>query len=396
MAQQVQIQVFQLKDTPATKSATWERIGEVNKFSSLMWPDNFVGYAEFELWAPITPENTELLKKGNIIWCGGENAAIIEIIKSQVDEDGNATYNVKGRTLEALLTTRIVWDTLFVTNLSVGEIMRRLVFINCVIYTSSTPPALNQSGSNAWQRKIHFLKAANTITAPKIDYQKTGGEVYDAVLKLAQDAGLGFRVRFAPKTKQLLFEPLKGVDRTAGQSAVDPVVFSTDLEDILTSEYYTNDQDYKCIARVAGEDSGNTRKHTIAGEASSVGFNRKELYVDARDLQTEVQNSDGSIVTLTPEQYDAVLVQRGNEKLSERVTVETFDVKLRIASNARYRYGIDYNNGDMITVVDKKLGVIADVQITAVEEDFGEEYQLVITLGRSLPSLITKVKQQLM
>ena len=90
---------------------TFDAIGQINEFTSLMWPDNFIGHATFELNAPLTQENKNLIKKGNVVWWGGDNAAIIEIIESETDEDGQKALKVKGRTLEMLLTTRIISGT---------------------------------------------------------------------------------------------------------------------------------------------------------------------------------------------------------------------------------------------------------------------------------------------
>ena len=75
LSKQIQILVFKLDD-----NGTFENIGEINQFDSLMWPDKFNGYGSFELWAPITEENSTYLKKGNVLWCGGDNAAMIEIV----------------------------------------------------------------------------------------------------------------------------------------------------------------------------------------------------------------------------------------------------------------------------------------------------------------------------
>ena len=101
----IEITIFIVDDT------RFEQLGNLDEYTSLMWPDAFNGYAQFQLHAPITENNSGLIKEGNVIWCGGENAAVIEIIKADVDEEGNRSYEVKGRTLEKYLARRIVWGT---------------------------------------------------------------------------------------------------------------------------------------------------------------------------------------------------------------------------------------------------------------------------------------------
>lgn len=377
LEKQIQILVFEVNDT------TFDSIGEVNQYESLIWPDKFNGYASFELWAPITEENSEYFKKGNILWCGGDNAAVIEIVKSEIDENGTKTYNVKGRTLEMLLTTRIIWGTYNAVNKDTSTAMYEIVNQNCV----------NPSNAN---RKIPYLKLAEDLKfGGKITYQKTGGEVYDSLSTIASTYDLGFSVLFRPKTKELIFEVLEGVDRTVEQSVNDPVEFSTELEDLLSSSYYTNDQDIKNIAFVQGEGSGSSRKSVTSGEANSKGFGRRELYVDARDLQSASVDENGEEQNLSPTEYTQVLTQRGNDKLSECKTTETFEAQIRVFGDVQYEFGKDYQKGDKVTVRDRQLNVVVSARITEVEEDFDDEYALALTFGYSYPTIMQKVKQQI-
>lgn len=376
LRKQIQILVFKIDD-----SGTFDNIGEINLFDSLVWPDKFNGYASFELWAPITEENSEYLKRGNVLWCGGDNAAVIEIVKSSVDDKGTKTFNVKGRTLEMLLTTRIIWGTYNGTNKKSSTVMYEIVNQNCV--NPSNP-----------KRKIPFLECkidrqlGNTIT-----YQKTGGEVYDALTNIADNSGLGFNVLFRPREKKLVFEVTEGTDRTINQTINDPVEFSTDLEDILSSSYYSNSQDKKSVALVMGEGEGSDRKRQISGDDNSSGFLRRELYVDARDLQSESVSENGTTQTLTENEYKQVLIQRGDEKLDEHAAVETFEAQIRVFGDIQYEFGKDYQKGDKVTVRDGQLGVVVSARITEVEEDFDDEYALILTFGYSYPTIMQKVKR---
>lgn len=376
--EQIRILVFKVDD-----NGTFESIGEINQFSSLMWPDKFNGYGSFSLWAPITEENSAYLKRGNILWCGGDNAAMIEIVKSSVDDDGTKTYSVKGRTLEMLLTTRIIWGTYNANNKYVSTIMYDIVNQNCV----------NPSNS---KRKIPFLECAeDEQLGGKTALQKTGGEVYSALTTLAGSFDLGFSVLFRPKEKKLVFKVIEGVDRTIEQSVNDPVEFSTDLEDLLSSSYYSNDQDKKSVAFVQGEGEGANRKSIVSGDNTTEGFARRELYVDARDLQSLSVDENGTEVVLSEAEYTEVLTQRGDDKLSENKITETFEAQIRAFGGVQYRFGVDYKKGDKVTVRDNQLGVVVSARITEVEEDFDDEYALVLTFGYSYPTILQKVKQQM-
>lgn len=378
LEKQIQILVFKLDN-----DGNFDNIGEVNQFDSLIWPDKYNGYASFELWAPITEENTEYFRQGNILWCGGDNAAMIEIVKPAINEDGQKKYDIKGRTLEMLLTTRIVWGTYSAINKQVSTVMYELVNENCVNPTDV-------------RRKIPFLELADDeMFGGNITCQKTGGEVYDTLFNLASNADIGFDVLFRPKEKKLIFKVTCGVDRTIGQDVVDPVEFSTELENILSSSYYTNNQDLKTVALVAGEDSESGRKKEISGNNGISGFGRRELYVDARDLQSELTDASGNTIVLSDEEYSNTLVQRGDEKLSACQIVESFEAQVRVVGNVQYEFGVDYKKGDKVTVRDEQLGVMVSARITEVEEDIDSKYSLVLTFGYSSLTILQKVKQQI-
>lgn len=377
----IDIYVYKLDD-----SGTFDSLGEINKFTSLMWPDKFNGYSTFELNVPLTQENRNLIKKGNILWCGGENACIIEIIQSNMDENGQKTYKVRGRSLEMLLTTRIVWGTYNCVNKYSSTAMYEIVNENCV----------NPSNS---ARKIPFLECAEDEKLGKItSFQKTGGEVYTALQSIAADVDLGFDIIFKPREKKLLFKVTKGVDRSTVSASDDGsklVIFSTDLDDILSSSYYTNNQDVKTLAYVAGEGQGAERKHLTSGDNASSGFLRRELYVDARDLRTEILSEDNTVITITDDEYIELLNERGNEKLAERIEVETFEAKMRVTGEIQYVYGVDYFKGDKVIIQDNELGIQVIAKVTEVSQNYDDEYELVITFGYEYPTLIQKVKRQI-
>ena len=375
----VDIQIFKLNDE------IFEPIGGVNEFMSLMWPDKFSGYDSFELYAPITQENKTLFKKGNVVWCGGDNAAMIEIVESNISDEGEKVFTVKGRTLEAILTTRIIWGTYHCTNKYSSTAMYEIVDSQCI--------------SSDMYRKIPYLECAEDEQLGKImSFQKTGGEVYDTILNIATESDLGFDVLFRPKEKKLIFKVTQGVDRSVIPMSGDDsnlVIFSTELEDILSSSYYTNDQNMKTLAYVAGEGSGAERKHIISGNNASVGFGRRELYVDARDLQSEIYDDEGNVTYVSEEDYRDMLNDRGNKKLAECSTTESFEAKMRVVGNIQYVYGVDYFKGDKVIIQDTELGIQIVAKVTEVSENIDNEYELILTFGYSHPTLIEKIKQQI-
>ena len=164
---------------------------------------------------------------------------------------------------------------------------------------------------------------------------------------------------------------------------------------MLSSSYYSNDQDKKSVAFVQGEGDGANRKSVVSGDNTTKGLGRRELYVDARDLQKTSLDESGSEVVLTDSEYNKVLTQRGDDKLAENKTTETFEAQIRVFGDVQYEFGVDYQKGDKVTVRDNQLNVVVSARITEVEEDFDDEYALVLTFGYSYPTIMQKVKQQI-
>lgn len=373
----IQVLIFEVNNQ------TIELIGEVNQMSQMLWPNKYVGYGDFELWAPVTEENNRLFQKGRVLWCGGEHAAMIEIVNPSTDSAGTMTYNIKGRTLEKILTERAVWQTQAYYNRYVSSIMYDLVNVNLV------------SSADDWRNFPHLQIGTDDYLGPRIDYQKTGNSVYDSCLALANSHGLGFDIIFDPRNLTMTFKVTQGVDRTYEQTTVEPVVFDSDMEDILSDSYYTNNQDERNMAYVAGEDTGSYRRRVTVGESAAVGYDRKELWVDARDIRSTIQNPDGTSIPISDSDYNAMLFQRGQEKLNDYPLIETFEAKLRIFGDIQYEYGIDYFKGDKVTIIDRRIGVSVSATITEVEEEITSDYALTLTFGYSYPTIFQKVVNQL-
>lgn len=356
-------------------------LGSISQYTSLTWPDKYNGYDSFELYAPVTDHNRDLLQKGYILYIKKRNACIVEIIDSEFDEEGKRTYLIKGRTIEALLESRIIWNPYSCTNKYISTIMYDIVNENCVNPTNSS-------------RKIPYLYCAkDTFIGNKIEYQESDSTVYKALVDLSQEQEIGFTIDFLPENKKLQFRVYQG-DDLSKYSDSNCILLSTTMEDILSSDYYLNIQAEKNVALVAGEGTGSKRKKISVGESNSQGFNRKELYVDARDLQSTVYKEDGSEQTLTESEYLSSLTTRGLNSLAKCSIAQTFEAQIRTIGG-QYSFGIDYNNGDKILMQDAVLGIQVAGRITNVVYTYGKTNRLTLTFGYSQPSLVERIKQSM-
>lgn len=116
--------------------------------------------------------------------------------------------------------------------------------------------------------------------------------------------------------------------------------------------------------------------------STPTGLARRELYVDARDLQSETGET-----ALTAAEYAALLTARGREKLAAAPLRRAFSAEVRTLSPT-YIYGEDFVLGDTVTVTDERLGVSADAVVTAARHTVGENGRtLTLTFGAAPPTL---------
>ena len=110
----------------------------------------------------------------------------------------------------------------------------------------------------------------------------------------------------------MTFVVFQGTDRSVQQSERPVVIFSDEFGNLAAPKYTKTSVDYKNKAYVAGQGEGDDRVVVIVDLTD--GEEARELYVDAKDIQQE----EG----VTAEEYEALLRQRGLEKLAECPKVE--------------------------------------------------------------------------
>lgn len=367
------------------RNLEWQ--GIIDVFTSLIWTRKYNTNGIFELHLLLTEDNLRLLQRGNIIYKKGDKeAAYIETRNLTVDKNGQELLIVYGKMVTGYLNRRIIMNTINFSG-TYENLYRQLVNENCI----------NPSDTN---RTIPLLSLENSDGyTDTVNTQITYSNVLDKLTDLSNTSNIGFRINVYPDIKQLKFDVYKGVDRTVNQSAVYPVIFSRDFENILSENYTDSDNNYKNCALIAGAGEGSARKKTIINN-DKVGLDRYELFIDARDIQDtkEVNSTDENgnetttQVPIPDEKYEKLLIQRGNEKINEHKEAKTFDATINIRGN--YVYKTDYDLGDIVTVVDKKWGVTVDTRITEIQEVYeSNKVEINPTFGSNIPTIIDKLKQ---
>ena len=320
----------------------------------------------------LTKESLALLQRESIIYKKGDSeAGYIETRNLSQDSEGKEILVIKGKFLTGYLNRRIVWGT-EILNTTSEVAMRSLVSNNSISATDT-----NRNINNL------ILGTLNNFTG-NVDYQTSYKNVADELESLSNTSNLGYRINFDTINKQLVFEVYEGLDRSVNQSVNARCIFSKQFENVLEQEYTDSSNNYKNLVLVGGIGEGTARKLITIG--NSISLDRFEVFNDQKSLSNEV---DG--VAMSDTDYNLLLTEKGNETLAENQEIKTFDSKININSNLKYK--VDYDLGDIITFVSKKWGVTSDTRIIQITEIYEEQgLSIDITFGTNIPTLIDKIK----
>lgn len=379
------------------------RLGLIEMYSTITYTLKFVDVGSFELKCAINKQNVKLIQKNRFLWIEDEVCGIIQYISSSTDD---GTITAKGKLVKEMLNWRWVYPC-FVKTGEPAALAESIVNIHCV----------NPSESKRKMRGLVIGNAGYVINKPHITYQKTGDTVLTSVQNISTANNLGFEIYFNPRNvNPFKFVMLEGKDRTVGnKDGNKPVVFSRDFENIVSGSYEYNDDSFRNIALVAGETADGSNNENAArtflvvdqaGSENVSSFYRKELYVDARDLQSEyseeatTKDDEGNDVTetvqkkMTEQEYNATLSNRGFEKMGETLVEESYESQIRTDARTIYQFGKDYTYGDYVTVIDKSLGIMLNVQITEMQIVYDANgYDYIPTFGNSVPTILKKIKR---
>lgn len=331
-------------------------VGLIDDYESLIWTPRYYEPGDFEIYTSASERTLSLLKLDNYVTrVGSDMVGIIESVKIESDPESGDHIIATGRCLKSLLDRRIIWS---MTNVSgtVENCMRSLITANAV------SPTLTY---RAIPKLILGTAQGYTET---MEAQFTGDNLLEVVVNLCKQYGYGFKI-ILNVDKNFEFQLYKGTDRSYNQSVNPFVVFAPEFENIVSSDYEHDKATLKNACNVAGEGEGSARK--MYGVGSTSGLDRREMFVDARDLSSETENE----TTLTTAEYNNLLIQRGREKLAENPETVTFEGE--VESVRQFVFDRDYFLGDIVTVKNS-YGVIAHPRVIEVIQSHDENGLLTI------------------
>lgn len=351
----------------------------IDTYSSIIWAKRYNSVGDCELVISATEDNFNKVKECRYISRPDDDMVCkIEKIEIQTDEENGNQFIITGTDIKNILNQRIVAKQTNFNGL-VEDYIRKLI----------TDSIINPTNKD---RKIkNFILADKVGFTERIREQVTYDYVGDKIQELCQQYGWGYKVTV--NNGNFVFALYKGEDKS------QYVTFSEDYDNISTTDYSKDDSNIKNVALIAGEGEGVARVTTSIG--SGLGIDRHELYVDARDISSEIdydellssypngkekiinniiyyQVNNVNIAILTKDDKGQVtkvklcsnvyienLKNTGYEKMSAYTTISSFTGEVVVGIN--YTYKQDYDLGSIVSIVNE-YGISIKVRISEIIE----------------------------
>jgi hypothetical protein len=285
----------------------------------------------------------------------------VETVEDSV-KDGKDILTVKGRSLEDILADRVAryaltdttTESSWVITDTPGNVARTMfdhVVRSHALDANDAIPFL-QPGSI-------FMEGSVGESSESITWSQSPDNLYNAVKAVCDAYDLGFRLVRNFDLSQLYFDIYSGDDRTTRQTTLNPVIFSPNYDNLQNITELTNIQGSKNVAYVISP----AGFKIVFGENVDVdisGFDRRVLVVNATGIAAGDPDAD------------TLMTEAGQQALAANRATQMFDGEIN--QYMQYKYGVDYNLGDICEMRNKD-GVITYKRVTehiSVSDDQGD------------------------
>lgn len=376
-------------------------------YSSLIWTERYQTCGEFELDLPVTLENYDIYRIGNFIMFSDSTEAMVIETTDIDDQAEDPVFKVTGRSLSSLLDRRI--NATKILDLEKGTILYQGSFNEIIqeIMQNEVIDPIMVTLNKAYKADDSYVLVRNEVEAPEraipnfsyeslipddLDY--TIDKEYNktkTILELLEDFSkpnvTGFRVIF-DENRNFVCQIYRGVDRSQDQAEVDPIWFNPSMDNISYVNYHEDISEYKnaCIVyidqaieqkKLDNIDDGDVNPGFLwigpnGAEGIPTGIKRFEMSFDARS-QINLSNETGDDNSEKLKYSGALkkLQASGEEELLNG----DYDY-IKISEGAvdpisRYKFGVDYNLGDIVSLTNN-YGVVMDAVIDEVVRSYDQ------------------------
>lgn len=357
----------------------------ITHYSSLIWTEKFLEPSEFVLETYVIAKTMELLPEGTLVSLR-QSREVMQVSKLIIDTDdaGVEILKVYGSSLSSYISHRTIgekrnvkYKAMFGSNLESGLILLYNSFVNDQAWDLTT-------GSAAY-----YKNPKDAI--PNVAVTDSTGEIFDGTHGDAQQRWLepgyidgpirnffserpyGLRI-LRPKATtykiavaqngtvsctltnnipELCFDVFKGVDRSYGQSVVTPIIFDTDIDDLVNPGYLLTSENLKTEVHIALND-----KAVFANSSDLSGLDRRVMFLDGGDPEEGYNVTD----------WESYNVKTAQDLLATNTRLVMVDGE--VSPQSKLRFGRDYFLGDYVSVRGK-YGAISKARVSEFIRAYG-------------------------
>lgn len=348
----------------------------IEDYNRLEWTRDYYKPGSFRLDVNFNLGSSKQIQKGNLVAPQEQDVTgfdpdavyLIEQIERNIDENGKQgeIFNVSGRSVGGIFEERLILPASgqeFDTRTGPAETVMK-GYVNA-----------NVGPGAAATRKLTNLTIASDLgRGSSVTYQGRYQTVAQMLEELALISGVGWEVTY-DSMGQFQFDVIPGVDRTV--SSGTPVFFDVGFDTIRSLKWLQSDIQTKSFAYVGGKGEGVTRPivTTFTGGTEPQGFDRREIWVDAQDLDNTTALQD-----------------KGRAELADKDAEDVVEVEVHWYGSFRYRR--DWDLGDTVTVRRDAWGLLVEARIIGVTNtsSSGQSHMdTTVHLSNPWPTLVSRV-----
>lgn len=317
--------------------------GITDDFTSLVWRRRFFSFGDFELTLPEKYRSAAFAAR-YVYNPTDDRCALIEKRSVRSGKDGSQSFVLSGRLAESLLAFRALDRPVLIDGLLENGV--RSLVTDFAASGSRAVPHLALAESHGY---------TETVTA-----QAYSSSLSQFLFSTLCSFGMSYSLRYSANEEKLLFDIIKGADRTQPQGTYPPAVFSTSLGSIINCKYSVNDAPRRNVAYVSGQSSSGSRL-TVTVTSDGAGTDRRETFVSSSGISRFSTDANGVSTALSDEEYSRLLAGKGRERLASQKRSVSFSGLVDLRHGMLL--GRDFDLGDVCCCEIPEAGVSENLRL---------------------------------
>lgn len=341
----------------------WELQTVVDNYESLVWTDKAKECGDFELYMYYDPDLWKIIKLGTFLRIKDSEHTMM-VYKRDLKDTFEDTPRMifTGKSMEYITARRVVYKQIDVTA-APGDIVNKLLDENCIDGPYLQQFAPDPTNPNNKYRGITGIYRDGSnwrleLGDVNISKQYLGQNIYEAVSELVKtySSPMCYIIVHHTDDNKWRWRLGTGVDHSWNQGTNEWVTFSSDFNNLKSSEFAQDNEKYANAFYITGADPGDGKPRITMPIERTVddtpqggfisGMKRIEKWIDGSSVKLKDENNKD----IPMRTYINELLSYGHASMREYVTETNFTGD--VDPNVQWVYMRDYYLGDIVNVID--------------------------------------------